>query len=113
MDIYFKSRKLEKACSVERDSIRTWGADRARVVRRRLAELAAADNLAVVSTVPPPRLHALGGDRNGQFAVDAIHPFRLIFEPWHEEVSRLADGRVDKAKITAIRILEVEDYHGR
>jgi toxin HigB-1 len=113
MDLHFKSRKLEKACSVERESVRTWGAERSRVVRRRLAELAAAESLAVISTLPPARLHPLSGNHEGQFAVDVQHPFRLVFEPHHDEVARLADGGVDKAKITAIRILAVEDYHGR
>jgi proteic killer suppression protein len=113
MELQFKSRKLEKVCLSERDSVRTWGAKRARVVRRRLAQLAAAESLAVVSSLPPARLHPLVGDRDGHFAVDVMHPFRLVFEPYHEDVPRLADGGVDRAKITAIRILDVEDYHGR
>ncbi|GLC27772.1 hypothetical protein rosag_42850 [Roseisolibacter agri] len=113
MELHFKSRKLEKSCSVERESVRMWGAERSRVVRRRLAELAAAESLAVISCLPPARLHPLSGDRDGQFAVDVQHPFRLVFEPYQDEIPCLADGGVDKAKITAIRILGVEDYHGR
>jgi len=115
MELRFKSRKVEKAASAERESVRLWGADRARVVRRRLAELTAAANLAVISTLPPARLHPLSGDRDGQLAVDALHPFRLVFEPYNDddEIPRRADGGVDKAQITAIRILAVEDYHGR
>lgn len=113
MDLYFKSRGLEKACSIERESVRTWGAERSRVVRRRLAELAAAESLAVIATLPPARLHPLAGNREGQFAVDVQHPFRLVFEPHLDEVPRLPEGGVDKGKVTAIRILAVEDYHGR
>jgi len=113
MELHFKSRTLEKACSVERESVRTLGAERSRVVRRRLAELAAAETLAVISTLPPARLHPLSGDRVGQFAIDVKHPFRLVFEAYHDDVPRLAHGGVDKTKITAIRILDVEDYHGR
>ncbi len=113
MDLYFKSRKLETACAVERESIRVWGPQRSRVVRRRIAELAAAENLGVISTLPPARLHQLAGSRGGQFAVDVQHPFRLIVEPYGDDVPRLADGGMDKGRITAIRILGVEDYHGR
>ena len=113
MELLFKSRKLEKACSNERESIRTWGAERSRVVRRRLAELAAAEHLGVISTLPPARLHPLSGDRDGEFAVDVKHPYRLILEPHGDDLPRLADGGLDKSKITAVRILGVEDYHGR
>ena len=113
MEIFFRTTKLRAACSTVRDSDRTWGADRARVVRRRLAELQAAESLAMVSVLPPARLHQLDGQRKGQYAVDAIHPFRLTLEPWHDELPLLEDGGIDKTKVTRVRILAVEDYHGR
>lgn len=46
MEIVFTSRKMEKACNSERESIRMWGAENARRIRQRLAELAAAETLA-------------------------------------------------------------------
>jgi proteic killer suppression protein len=75
-------------------------------------ELRAADTLADISMLPPARCHGLSGDRAGQFAVDVQHPFRLIFEPAHDPVPRKKDGGIDHARVTAIRILEVTDYHG-
>ena len=75
-------------------------------------ELRAADTLADISTLPPARCHQLSGDRAGQFAVDVRHPFRLIFEPAHDPVPRKEDGGIDLPRVTAIRILEVTDYHG-
>ncbi len=75
-------------------------------------ELRAADTLADISMLPPARRHGLSGDRAGQFAVDVQHPFRLIFEPAHDPVPRKEDGGIDLARVTAIRILEVTDYHG-
>ena len=113
MELHFKSRKLEAACSSERESVRAWGEENARVVRRRLTQLAAAVNLAMIETVPPARLHPLSGNRKGQWAIDIKHPHRLILEPWHEDIPLLNDGGVDKARVTAIRILAVENYHGR
>ena len=73
----------------------------------------AAESLAMVSVLPPARLHQLDGQKKGQFAVDVLHPYRLILEPWHEELPLLEDGGIDKSKITRVRILAVEDYHGR
>ena len=75
-------------------------------------ELRAADTLADISTLPPARCHQLTGHRAGQFAVDVQHPFRLIFEPAHDPVPRKHDGGIDLTRVTAVRILEVTDYHG-
>lgn len=111
MELNYKNRKLKAACESEKDANRLWGAQCARIVRRRLAQLAAADSLAVIETIPPARLHPLSGVRAGQFAVDARQPYRLIFEPWHDDVPLSPDGSVDKARITRVRILGVEDYH--
>lgn len=112
MEIGFGTKKLAKSCSGEREGDRMWGPENARKVRRRLAELAAADTLAVVATLPSARLHSLKGDRKGQFAVDVKHPFRLIFAPDHDPIPRKADGGIDLDQITRIRVLAIEDYHG-
>jgi proteic killer suppression protein len=112
MEIVFGSRKLGRGCNVEREGDRMWGPENARKVRRRLAELSAADSLAVVAKLPPARLHALKGDRKGQYAVDVKQPFRLIFEPAHDPIPTKDDGGVDLEQITRIRVLSIEDYHG-
>ncbi|HSB78426.1 MAG TPA: killer suppression protein [Candidatus Methylomirabilis sp.] len=89
-----------------------WGAENARKIRQRLAELNAAATLADIGRLPPARPHALKGNRKGQFAVDVRHPFRLLFEPADDPVPLRDDGGVDLARITRIRVLSVEDYHG-
>ena len=77
----------------------------------RLAVLRAAPNLAAVPTTPPDRAHPLKGDREGQFAVDLVHPQRLVFEPNHEPIPRSEDGGIDVEQVTAIVIVDVTDYH--
>jgi toxin HigB-1 len=113
MDIAFSSEKLRRVFNSDSQLRRKYGDRQAKRIQQRLFELYAAESLADVSHLPPPRCHALTGDRAGQFAVDVIHPYRLIFEPAHTPIPRLADGSVDRASVTAIRILEVEDYHGK
>lgn len=113
MELFFKTRKLEHACGKERESLRRWGAERAPIVRRRIAQLMAAETLGDVSTLRPVRLHQLDGSRAGQFAVDVGPVYRMVLEPWHNEVPRTANNSIDKSQITKIRILSVEDYHGR
>lgn len=113
MELLFKSRALGRACTEERESDRLWGAECARIVRLRLVQLAAAETLFAIAALHRARLRALSGPRDGQFAVDAIPPARLILEPWHDPVPTLGDGRVDKAQITAVRVLAVEDSISR
>ncbi len=112
VEIAFATKKLADACNQEKKGNQSWGVRNANRVRQRLAELRAASCLEEISHLPPPRRHPLHGDREGQFAVDLVHPFRLIFEPAHDPVPRKPDGGIDLAQVTSILVLEVEDYHG-
>jgi proteic killer suppression protein len=82
------------------------------LLRRRLDQFRAAENLEVLRLLPQVRCHELKGDRAGTLAVDLDHPYRLIFEPANNPVSRKPDGGLNWTAITVIRVLCVEDYHG-
>ena len=113
MNIAFKTNKMEKCCSNQRDGIREWGDKCAKKIRQRLVEFRAADTLADISFLPPPRCHPLGGDKSGLWAVDLVHPFRLLFSINQDPVPMLPNGEVDKEGVDSIMIWEVQDYHGR
>jgi proteic killer suppression protein len=98
-------------CSDDRLGVRHWGAENWPRLKRRLASLLGAPTLRDMDGVPG-NCHQLRGDRAGQFAVDLWGSFRLVFEPDHEPVPALPDGGVDRARVTAIMIKEVVDYHG-
>ncbi len=83
----------------------------ATAIMNRMAVLRAARALALVPVTPPERRHQLQGDRGGQFAVDLVHPYRLVFKPDHQPVPRKNDGGIDVTRVTAITIIEVIDYH--
>jgi proteic killer suppression protein len=112
MEIFFKTRKLERAANSESQGIRLWG-ERAAKIRQRLVELAAANTLADISTLPPPRCHQLTGKLDEQFAVDISPNERLIFEVANEPTPKRPDGGIDLEHVTAILVLRIEDYHGR
>jgi plasmid maintenance system killer protein len=112
VDILFQDRKLEKACNNQSLLIRKYGPVCAKLLRRRLDEFRAADNLEVLRSLPQVRCHELKGNREGTLAVDLDHPYRLIFEPANNPIPRKSDGGLDWTKVTAIRVLTVEDYHG-
>ncbi len=61
--------------------------------------------------MPPVRRHQLTGGQKGQFAIDLVQPYRLIFKPDHEPVPRKDDGGIDLNQVTAIKIIDVKDYH--
>lgn len=113
MEIYFKTRKLEKAFA-QATLEKRYGSQRARKIKIRLKELSAAQSLMDFwpPKSPPARCHSLSGDLEGMFAVDLDHPFRLIFEPADLPVPLLPAGGADWSKIFSIVLIAVEDYHG-
>lgn len=112
MDILFQDQRLAKVCNNESLLIRKHGPIRAKLLRRRLDELRAAENLEVLRSLPQVRCHELKGNRAGTLAVDLDHPYRLIFEPANNPIPRKSDGGLNWTEVTAIRVLAVEDYHG-
>lgn len=83
----------------------------ARRVRQRLTELAVADNLAIMRTIPAAGCHELKGGRRGELAVEVSGNYRIIFEPDHDPLPRKTDGGLNWEEVTGIRINGVEDYH--
>lgn len=111
MDIVFKTSKLEKECNNYRLLQKAYGERRARLIRRRLDELRAANTLAEISHLPPPRMHQLKGERQGQISLDLDHPYRLLITVANNPVPKKENGSINLSKVTAVMILVVEDTH--
>lgn len=71
MDITYKNKKIEKICTDARTAERTYG--------REMAD-------------------KIAQNRKGQYAVDLVHPYRLVFEKNGDEIQ-------------IVNILEIVDYH--
>lgn len=112
MDIRFAGNKLRKVCNDSKSAQRQYGRERAEVLRQRLDEIRASENLSVLGRLPQARCHELKGDRKGQLAVKLDRQYRLIFKVGQDPVPRKADGGLDWIRVTAVVILEMEDYHG-
>ena len=106
MHVLFRSRKLAKIFNSQRELQKQYGDRMAKTIMMRLAVLKNARTLAKVPVTPPERRHRLTGQRKGQYAVDLVHPYRLVFEP----TSGTAEAG-DAGAVTAITIVEVVDYH--
>lgn len=111
MIIHFRNNKLEKTFSSEKELTRSYGAEQARVIARRVSELKAARCLADLRTLPQLRAHELAGDRNGQISITIRHPYRLILLPANEPLPRLDDGGLNWSAVTEVTVIEIVDYH--
>lgn len=111
MVILFKTSKLEKVCNNENLMRKRFGTNRAKLLKRRLTELAAASTLEDLRNLPRARCHELKGNLKGCLSVDLDHPYRLVFEPAHNPVPEKPDGGLDWARVTEIRIIGLEDTH--
>jgi proteic killer suppression protein len=110
VDILFANDRLRRRLNAERELKREYGIAQAKVVGRRMSDLRAAPTLADMRWLPG-RCEELEADRKGQLSVHLHAGLRLVFEPAHDPVPRKPDGGLDWAAVTAIRLLEIVDYH--
>lgn len=110
MNITFISRKLEKQCNTQKLLVRAHGSLRAKRIGVRLDDLRAATTLKDMGALTG-RCHELTSNRSGQLSLDLDHPYRLIFEPANDPIPRKDDGGLDWTKVTAVRIIGIEDTH--
>lgn len=110
MEIFFKSKKLQKLCENPRKLIKAFGQIRAEKLLTRLDDMYAAETLEDTRYLPG-HYHELVGDRKGQWACDLDQPYRLIFEPTDKPIPTDENGKYIWAAITIIDIMEIADYH--
>jgi toxin HigB-1 len=104
IDIHWADERLGKDCASDDEGRRRFGAERWPILRRRLATLAAARTLDDLRNAPG-RVHALRGNRRGQFGMSLWGSVRLVFKPSHPR----AHGQQGAAD--SILIVEIVDYH--
>ena len=112
MRIYFKTTKLQKQCSVDKEMRKSFGQKMCARLQQRLMELAAADHLGEISHLPPARCHELT-NRKTVFSVDLEHPFRLLFIPVNDPEPRRPDGGIDLQQVTELEVIAIEDTHDK
>ena len=109
MLIKYRDRKLRKLCESNREAVRRLGANSAKKLQSRLADVEAAAN---VKDLPPlGNPHPLVGNRQGQFSVSLAGGKRLVFKPDHDPAPIKQDGGIDWSRVTAVTIVFIGDYH--
>lgn len=67
-------------------------------IHQRVDEIRAAETVELLIRYQIGRCHILSENRKGQYAMDLVHPYRLVFEK---------DGQ----ELRIVKILEIVDYH--
>ncbi len=105
MDVYvvffspfFLTVYFEKICTNARAAERSDGREMAEKIQMRIGEITAADTIEMMVQFRIGRCHPLTNNRKGQYAVDLVHPYRLVFEKHGSEIQ-------------IAHIMEIADYH--
>ena len=98
MEITYKNKKIEKVCTDARTAERAYGRDMACKIHQRIDEISASETIEMMIRFHIGRCHPLTQNRKGQYAVDLVHPYRLVFEKNGNEIQ-------------IANILEIVDYH--
>jgi len=98
LNITYKSNKIKKVCTDAKAAERTYGREMANKIHQRIDEISAADTVEMMIQFHIGRCHPLAQNRKGQYAVDLVHPYRLVFEKTGDEIQ-------------IANILEIVDYH--
>ena len=98
MEITYKNNKIRKICTDIKVAEKTYGAQMAEKIDMRIGEISAADTVEMMIQFRIGRCHPLTQNRKGQYAMDLVHPYRVVFEKNGNEIQ-------------IANILESVDYH--
>ena len=98
MQIEYKNRTIQKVCTDASVASKKYGSEMADKIHLRIDQIMAADSVEQMVQFKIGRCHRLLGDRKNQYAVDLVHPQRLVFEKHGSEIQ-------------IANILEIVDYH--
>jgi proteic killer suppression protein len=98
LQIEYKNKSIKKVCTDAHEATKQHGPQMADVIHLRIDQIEAADSVEFMIQHRIGRCHALQGNRKGEYAVDLVHPYRLVFTKKGEEIQ-------------IARIMEIVDYH--
>ncbi len=98
MEIEYRTKKLERICTDASVAKKEYSIEMAERIQMRIDQIRSSESIEFMVKFKIGRCHALKGNRAGQYAIDLIQPYRLIFEKNDKE-------------IRIVRIIEITDYH--
>ncbi|CUH93791.1 type II toxin-antitoxin system RelE/ParE family toxin [Herbinix luporum] len=98
LHIKYRTKKLEKICTNANEAEKKLGKRMAEKLHHRIDEISAAPSVEIMLQFGIGRCHPLKGNRKSQYAVDLLHPYRLVFEKIGNEIQ-------------IANIIEIVNYH--
>lgn len=98
MKITYKNNKIKKVCTNVSEAEKRHGLEMAEKIMLRIDQISATLSVEMMIQFRIGRCHQLKGNRKNQFAVDLVHPYRLVFEKKGTEIQ-------------IANIIEIIDYH--
>jgi proteic killer suppression protein len=98
LEIEYSNRSIEKVCTNASVAVKKHGQEMANKIHQRIDEIHAADTVEEMVQFKIGRCHHLHQNRKSQYAVDLVHPYRLVFEKEGNEIQ-------------VVNIIEIVDYH--
>lgn len=98
MQIEYKNSKIKKVCTNAYEAEKRHGREMAEKIQLRIDQISAALSVEMMLQFKIGRCHPLKGNRKNQYAVDLVHPYRLVFEKIGDQVQ-------------IVNIMEIIDYH--
>ena len=98
MDIEYKNNCIKKLCTEASAAEKKYGREMAEKIQLRIDQILSADTVEQMIQYHIGRCHPLHQNRKNQYAVDLVHPMRLVFEK-------------RGTQIQIANITEIVDYH--
>ena len=98
MEIEYSNKAIQKVCTIASVAEKKYGPEMAAKIQQRIDQITAADTVEEMIQYRVGRCHSLTNKRKGQYAMDLVHPMRLVFKK---------KGR----EIQIANIIEIVDYH--
>ena len=98
MEIEYRTKNLEKVCTIASEAKKKYGQKRAEKIHLRIDQMHAAENVEQMIQFRIGNCHLLHHNRQNQYAVDLVQPVRLVF-------------KIKETEIQIVSIIEITDYH--
>lgn len=98
LEVTYKNKSIQKVCTNANAARKEYGGEMAKKIHARIDQILAMDTVEELVLFRVGRCHPLHGDREGQYAMDLVHPYRLVFTKIGNEI-QIAE------------VQEIVDYH--
>lgn len=98
MEIEYQNRSIEKVCTNASVAEKKYGSEMAEKIQMRIDQINASPSIEYLIQYRIGRCHPLHHNRKNQFAMDLVHPMRLVFEKRGMDIQIAC-------------IMEIVDYH--